>query len=215
MKKRATPKRAAPTLPCPIKPTKPPQELPLPLSYKIREKKKATKKPKLNDAEKVVAQYKKIILKMLSQKQLGVYTKQDLIYDECRKLPIAKGLNKSSLICCALGELEREGRVEQHRGISDFYRLKEKDIPDGAVKFDVRYAQTDEETTPLCWIPVPDVQMVISRLTDTLPGSAASLSHALHMLIITALKKYIEEAEARCSKKAGTYGVTWTKTEGK
>ena len=74
------------------------------------------------------------------------------------------------------------------------------------------FLQVVDETIPLCWIPVPDVQAVVKLLLEHLPGSILRLKRAQFQSVITTLNEYVGEALDR-NAKHNTMS-TWTYSDG-
>jgi hypothetical protein len=103
---------------------------------------------------------------------------------------------------CGYTQKEIQQILEMQRGL----------IPPDAVKHNVHFLQTIGEGTPLCWIPVADVQAVVKLLLNHLPESTLRLSRAQFQAVISSLNEYVGEALDRNAKRTTTYVAEWSDT---
>lgn len=127
---------------------------------------------------------------------------ESLLQDRVAELE--KKFNAASEVAAALRKMPRQHTPEEIRQILELQRGL---IPKDAKQHDVNFVQTIGEVTPLCWIPVPDIQAVVKMLLDHLPDSTCRLKRAQFQSVISSLNEYVGEALDRNAQKSSIYAT--------
>lgn len=126
-----------------------------------------------------------------------------------RVAELEKKFGAAQQLVKALQKRPREYTQEEIRQINE---LRKGLIPPDATAHDINFMQTIGDVTPLCWIPVPDIQAVVKLLLEHMPDSICRLKRAQFQAVISSLNEYVGEALDRNAKKTTTYVATWSDT---